>query len=203
MKKNTPKILIAVSVVIVGLVCLYAFLSTRQRNAMADAKLTKVQIALSRDLQKDYPPTVKQVLSYFTELQQCLYNEECTEEEIEQLGMQAWLLYDKELQENNEADTYLVRLKAEVDAFHEAKRRIYRISSASSNNVETFKKDGYEFARISCTYYVTEKGGSGYQDTVFLMRRDENRQWKIYGWDKAANVNMGTETQGSTTGAAE
>ena len=104
MKKNTTKILIAVSVVIVGLVCLYAFLSTRQRNAMADAKLTKVQIALSRDLQKDYPPTVKQVLSYFTELQQCLYNEECTEDEIEQLGMQAWLLYDKELQENNEAD---------------------------------------------------------------------------------------------------
>ena len=203
MKKNTTKIVIAVAVVIVGLVCLYAFFSTRQRNAMADAKLTKVQIALSRDLEKDYPPTVKQVLSYFTELQQCLYNEECTEEEIEQLGMQAWRLYDKELQENNEVTTYLVRLKDEVNAFHEAKRRIYRISIASSNNVENFKQDGFEFARISCTYYVTEKGSSGYQDTVYLMRRDENRQWKIYGWDRASNVNMGTETQGSVEGGTE
>ena len=193
MKKKTTIIVICLFAVVIGVVCLYAYLSTKQRNAMADAKLSEVEMILSRDLSKDYPPTVKQVLSYFTEIQKCLYNEDCTEEEIEQLGMQARLLFDKELQDNNEVATYLIRLKSEVNAFREASYRIYRISIASSNNVETFKEDGYEFARISSTYYVSDKGRTGYQDVVYLMRRDENRQWKIYGWDRAVNVNMGTD----------
>lgn len=193
MKKKTTMIVIFLFVVVIGIVCLYAYLSTKQRNALADAKLSEVQIVLSRDLSKDYPPTVKQVLSYFAEIQECLYNEDCTEEEIERLGMQARLLFDQELQDNNDVVTYLIRLKAEVKAFREANYKIYRISIASSNNVETFKEDGFEFARISSTYYVSDKGHTSYQDMVYLLRRDDNRQWKIYGWDRAVNVNMGTD----------
>lgn len=199
-KKNTTIIVIIILAVIVGMVCLYAYLSTKQRNAMADAALSKVQIALSRDLEKDYPPTVKQVLSYFAELQQCLYNEECTIEEIEQIGMQERLLFDKELLENNDETTYLVRLKEEVEAFQKAGHRIYRISIASSNNVDTFKQDGFEFARINCTYYLTEDGHTFIQDMVYLMRRDENRQWKIYGWDRKVDENASTGTQGDVQG---
>ena len=40
------------------------------------------------------------------------------------------------------------------------------------------------------------------QDVIYLLRRDENRQWKIYGWDRAQNVNMGMESQeGGQSGA--
>ncbi len=188
-KANTKKTVIIVSVLmvcVVGILVLYAYLSTKQRDAMADAKLSTVQLVLSQDLEKNYPPTVKQVVTSFVEIQKCMYNEECTEEELEQLGMQARLLYDKELLDNNEVTTYLVRLKTEAEAFKAAERRISRASIAASNNVETFKEDGYEFARIHCNYYYTEKKGPMVlQEIVYLLRRDENRQWKIYGWDKA------------------
>lgn len=213
MKKNTTKknttnskttiIVIILLIVIVGIICLYAYLSTKQRNALADAALSKVQLTLSRDLEKDYPPTVKQVLTYFSELQQCLYNEECTDEEIEQLGMQTRRLYDKELLDNNDETIYLVKLKSEVKTFQEAGRRIYRISIASSSNVDTFKQDGFEFARLSCSYYISESGHTFIQDMIYLMRRDENRQWKIYGWDRAENVSVGTESQDGEQDGAE
>ena len=42
--KKTTIIVIVFIVVIVGIVCLYAYLSTKQRNAMADAALSKVQL---------------------------------------------------------------------------------------------------------------------------------------------------------------
>ena len=38
-------------------------------------------------------------------------------------------------------------------------------------------------------YTVLEGGKSNLVDTVYLLRRDENRRWKIYGWDLAENVN--------------
>jgi len=44
-----------------------------------------VQKVLSRDMQNDYPSTVKEVAKYYTEIQRCLYNEEYTEEELAQL----------------------------------------------------------------------------------------------------------------------
>ena len=69
--------------------------------------------------------------------------------------------------------------------------------------MDTFKQDGFEFARLSCSYYITESGHTIIQDMVYLMRRDENRQWKIYGWDQAENVNVGTESQEGEQSGAE
>lgn len=189
MKKSTVWVTIILILIVVGLVGTYAFLISMAKDRAADAAMTPVQKALSRDLSKDYPSTVKEVVKYYTEIEKCLYNEECTEEELEQLGMQARRLYDEELLRNNEAEGYLIRLKAEIKIFREKGRRYAAISVAGSTNVDTFSEDGYEFARIHCGYTVSEKGQSYREGRVYLLRRDEHRQWKIYGWDAAENVN--------------
>lgn len=189
MKKSTVWVTIILILIVVGLVGTYAFLVSRVKDGAADAVMTPVQTALSRDLSKDYPSTVKEVVKYYTEIEKCLYNEECTEEELEQLGMQARRLYDEELLRNNEAEGYLVRLKAEIKTFREKGRRYAAISVAGSTSVDTFSEDGYEFARIHCGYTVSEKGQSYREGRVYLLRRDEQRRWKIYGWDVAKNVN--------------
>lgn len=189
MKKSTVWVTIILILIVVGLVGTYAFLVSRAKDRAADAVMTPVQKALSRDLSKDYPSTVKEVVKYYTEIEKCLYNEECTEEELEQLGMQARGLYDEELLRNNDAESYLVRLKAEIKTFQEKGRRYAAISVAGSTSVDTFSEDGYEFARIHCKYTVSEKGQSYTESRVYLLRRDEQRRWKIYGWDDAKNVN--------------
>lgn len=192
MKKSTVRVTIILIVVIVGLVALYAFLLGRMNQEAAAAKMTPTQLVLSRNLTKDYPATVKEVVKYYTEIEKCFYNEECTEEEIESLGMQARMLYDQELLDNNEVAGYITRLKEDVKVFRDTKRRLISVSVASSTNVDYFSEDGYDFARLYCSYTVKENNGRSVSEgRVYLLRRDGDRHWKIYGWDSDENVQVG------------
>ncbi|MCI8543589.1 MAG: hypothetical protein HFH95_09780 [Lachnospiraceae bacterium] len=189
MKKSTTRMMLFFLVVIVGAVGYFAYLSGRSRDASKEAAMTAAQLVLSRDLENNYPPTVKEVMKYYVDIQKCLYAEECAEEEVEQLGMKARALYDDELLAANDVTGHLLQLKAEITSFQEDSRKITAASVASSANVDTFTEDGFEFARIHCTYTVLADGQSNLVDMVYLLRRDENRRWKIYGWDLAQNVN--------------
>ena len=189
MKKSTTRMMLFFLVVIVGAVGYFAYLSGRSRDVSKEAAMTAAQLVLSRDLENNYPPTVKEVMKYYVDIQKCLYAEECAEEEAEQLGMKARALYDDELLAANDVTGHLLQLKAEITSFQEDSRKITAASVASSANVDTFTEDGFEFARIHCTYTVLADGQSNLVDMVYLLRRDENRRWKIYGWDLAQNVN--------------
>lgn len=192
MKKSTVRVTIILIVVIVGLVALYAFLLGRMKGEIAATALTPAQSVLSRDLTKNYPATVKEVVKYYTEIEKCFYNEECTEEEIEALGMQARMLYDQELLDNNEMAIYMTKLKEDIKGFRDAERRLISVAVASSTNVDYFTEDGYDFARLYCGYTVKEKNGQSVSEgRVYLLRRDGDRHWKIYGWDSEDNVQVG------------
>lgn len=191
MKKSTTRMMLFFLVVIVGVVGYFAYLSGRSRDAAKEAAMTAAQLVLSRDLENNYPPTVKEVMKYYVDIQKCLYAEECADEEVEQLGMKARALYDDELLAANDVTNHLLQLKAEITSFQEDSKKITAASVASSANVDTFTEDGYDFARIHCTYTVVADGQSNLVDMVYLLRRDGNRRWKIYGWDLAQNVNPG------------
>ena len=98
-------------------------------------------------------------------------------------------LYDEELLANNEFDTHVTLLQAEIKDYKDHKRVISAVSVAASTNVDFFEEDGYEFARIYCGYNVTEGSTTRQTRQIYLLRRDENRRWKIYGWDLADHVN--------------
>ena len=191
MKKSTTRMMLFFLVVIVGVVGYFAYLSGRSRDAAKEAAMTAAQLVLSRDLENNYPPTVKEVMKYYVDIQKCLYAEECAEEEVEQLGMKARALFDDELLAANDVTSHLLQLKPEITSFQEDSKKITAASVASSANVDTFTEDGYDFARIHCMYTVVADGQSNLVDMVYLLRRDGNRRWKIYGWDLAQNVNPG------------
>lgn len=194
MKKSTMRVTVILIVVIAGLVGLYAILMNRARTEAAQAAMTPVQSVLNKDLEKNYPATVKEVIKYYAEIEKCFYNEDCTDSEIEALGVQARKLYDSELLANNEMAGYLTKLKEDIKDFKEAKRRLISVSVAASTNVDYFSDDGYDFARIYCGYTVKESDGrTASEGRVYLLRRDEDRHWKIYGWDAADNVHVGEE----------
>lgn len=193
MKKNTSKntttVAIIFLVLIVAVVAYFAYLSNKSRGVEDEAAMTAVKLVLSRDLENNYPPTVKEVMKYYADIQKCLYSQECLDEEAEQLGMKARALFDDELLAANDVTNHLLALKSEITSFQEDSRQITAASVASSANVDTFTEDGYEFARIHCIYTVLDGGQSNLVDMVYLLRRDGNRRWKIYGWDLAQNVN--------------
>lgn len=182
MKKSTTRITIVILIGIIGIVAYYTYLTNRRREQQEVVVLSEVQLTLSKDLQKDYPLTPREVIKYYNEILNCFYNEETTEEEIEDLGNKARELYDAELLEQNELGTYQIVLQSEIRKFKENNRRIIGFAPASSINVEEFTEDGYSFARIKCGYTITEDGAKYAADQIYLLRRDENKRWKIYGW---------------------
>lgn len=186
--KTTTRATIVVMILIVLVVGYYCYLVNRSHRADAEKALTAVENVLLRDLEHNYPPTPKEVIRYYNEILKCFYNDECSSEEIEALAHKARGLYDQELLNHNEWGTYIFNLEAEIQNFQNLKRRITSISLASSTDVDEFTQDGYKFAKIRCGYNIMQGKESSPSVHVYLLRKDKDGHWKIYGWELAENL---------------
>lgn len=158
-------------------------------------KLTEVQEVLARNLETNYPQTPKEVIKYYSEITKCFYNEEYTEEELYDLAMKAMGLYDHDLAANKTEEEYLVDLKSEIQAFKNNGYSVSSYSTSSSTDVYYFEEDGYQFARLYCTYNVRMGTVTQPIEEIFLLRMDLEGHWKIYGWDAASNYEQLQEQQ--------
>ncbi len=175
------------------LVCLvlayYAHLSNKNSGLSEETDedsltLSASQSALMRNLETNYPSTPREVVKYFSEITQCYYNESHDDQEIYDLGAQMLLIYDDELVANQTESEYYASLKEDIKTYASAGRTVDSYSVSSSLDVETWSEDGYEWARLYCTYNI-KQDSLLYQTTlVFILRKDEASHYKIYGWKK-------------------
>ncbi|MCM1104762.1 MAG: hypothetical protein NC409_11740 [Clostridium sp.] len=186
-KQNVIKVVILfVALALVIGICYFRLSNrTRQADTEKDVQSTAVQEVLLRDLSSNYPPTPKEVIKYYSEISKCFYNESYTEEELILLAEQAQRLYDEELIANKTQEQYLTDLKADILEFEEAGYTIASYTTSSSVDIENskFKQDGYEWARVYCYYTMRTKGGTARTTERFLLRKDSDGYWKIYGWE--------------------
>lgn len=190
--KFTTQTTIVIMILIVAVVGYYCYLVNRSNRSIDERALTTVENVLLRDLENDYPPTPKEVIRYYNDIIKCFYNEECSTEQLEELAQKARGLYDQELLDYNDWDTYIFNLEAEIQDFQKNNRKISNISLAASTNVDEFTQDGYRFAKIRCGYNIQQGRENSSSVQVYLLRRDGNRRWKIYGWDLAENLSNGS-----------
>ena len=73
-------------------------------------------------------------------------------------------------------------MKKDIEEFKEKKRTIVSYVPSSSVDVETFTKDGYDWARLYCIYGIKQDGLLYNSNIVFILKKDENSHYKIYGW---------------------
>lgn len=177
-------ILLFLACLIVGY---YAYLSNRttSKEDSEAALLTKVDKVLSRNLETNYPPTPRELVKYFSEISECFYNEEYSEEKLVELADKIRLLYDDELVANQTEEDYIKQLKEDIEEFKENKRTIYSYEPSSSIDVDPFTEDGYEWAKLYCIYSVKEGTQIKKSNTQFLLRKDSEGHYKIYGWKLA------------------
>lgn len=169
-------IIVCVSLLVGG----YALWMNRNGNASSeDVKLTKVQQLITKDLEKSYPATPREVVKTYNEIISCFYNEEYTEKELEALVDQTRLLMDEELAANNPKDDYLKRVKAEISEFAAAERTIMRYNLPSSNEIELRTVDGRECAYVETSYLLKEKSSLNKTFQTYVVRKDEDGNWKI------------------------
>ena len=123
------------------------------------------------------------MLRYYNEITACFYNETYTDNELEQLAMEARSLYDLELIMNQSQEDYLNELKEDIAAFAAGNITIFRSSVTPATDVEYFTYDGHECARLYSVYTLRSGTENQLSKEVFIMRKDDEGHWKILGFD--------------------
>lgn len=178
MKKS--RVIIIVVACVALLVGGYTFWMNRNSNASSeDIELTKVQQLITKDLSKNYPATPREVIKTYNEIIKCFYNEEYTEDELEALVDMTLLLMDEELAANNPKKEYFKDVKEEIAEFAAAERTIVSYTLPSSNEVEFRTVDNRECAYVETSYFIKEKSSYSKTYQTYVVRKDDNGDWKI------------------------
>lgn len=176
--KNKRVIIIAAICIVLIVGGFFIFTNRTQKNP-EDVELTTVQQIITKDLAGNYPKTPREVIKTYNEIITCFYNEECTDEEIEKLSERVLLLLDEELLANNPKNEYIKNLKTEISD-HKAKgKTIISYNLSSSNEIEFRTVDERECAYVDCSYFIKGKKGYSKSYMTYVVRKDENNEWKI------------------------
>lgn len=180
MKKKNIRIIIFAAVCIVLLVGAFWRLNQSREASVEDTvELTEVQKVITKDLDKNYPETPREVIKLYNRIISCFYGEEYTEEELYSLGGQARKLFDDELLENNPEDAYFEALKADIAEYKEKSKTIASTSVCDSNDVKFQTIDGDECAYVTASYFINENKKYSRTYQTYVLRKDEEGKWKI------------------------
>ena len=184
---KVAKIVIIVVVLAAVILAYYYYLGhrTRRQEVEEAAVATVVQSVLMRDLEHNYPPTPKEVVKYYAEITECFYNETYSDEELVQLANKIQMLYDAELVANKTQEQYMEDLRNDIVEMKGKQLLIASYEVSASTDVEEFTQDGYSCARLYCTFYLRQPGNGSRVPSLerFILRKDEDGHWKIFGWE--------------------
>ena len=179
MKKNGQKIIFAVVCVVI-IVGLFWYTAAKKGNSAGNNDdLTEVEKVITKNLEKNYPETPREVVKFYNRIITCFYDEEYTDDELYELGDQARLLMDDELLENNSRDDYFKSLKADIEDYHDKSKKIESSSVCSSDEVKYQKIDGDDCAYVTASYFVNENKSYTRTNQTYVLRKDKDGKWKI------------------------
>lgn len=177
--------IIIVAILAVLIVIYYGSLSKRNtKEEESPVTSSAVTDVLLRNLDTNYPSTPKEVVKYFSEATKCFYIDGISDEDIVKLADKMLKIYDDELVAAKDYDWYIGDLKQEIAS---NKANGYKVSSydiSASTDVEYFSEGGYECARLWCTYNVKAGKELIKVNNVFILRKDDNSHWRIFGWEQ-------------------
>ncbi len=191
MKKKNSQNGVKGFIVIIILLCLilgyYYYLSNKKAadSVVEQVKVTAVQEALMRNLETNYPPSPREVIKYYGQVTQCFYNETYADEEFRELALKIQGIYDDELNANKTQEQYLSDLQWDISNMRNQEIVISSYAPASSTDVEYFSVDGFDWAKIRCSFTMRKGTNLGSSNEIFLLRKDADGHWKIYGWQLA------------------
>lgn len=183
--KNVKK-LVTITLIIVLCVLVYYRYANKDtadtEKTDTSNQLSEVEKILTKDLETSYPSTPLQVVKFFTRIQKCYYNEDNTDAVVEQLADMSRQLFDESLLEKNPVEDYYKKLKDEIADYKKDKRTIENIIYDKTADILYGEVNGQKTAELKCTYYI--QTGKHLSTTVetYVLRKDDEGRWKIYGW---------------------
>ena len=181
-KRNLKNFIV---LIIMALLIVAAFVLLANRGTSRDESnisRTAVEEVLDRDLTKSYPATPKEVVKMYSEITRCFYGETYTDDELVTLADQSRLLFDDELRANQTDQQYLMNLQTVIANYKEEKRTISSFSVSSASDVDYQDMDGYKWAHLMAVYTIKTNHTFSTSKEEYLLRKDAQGHWKIYGW---------------------
>lgn len=184
--KKTARMTGILCILVVVVLGVFLALNMREEDGVflkTEKKNTEAQNILAKDIDRNYPATVREVVRLFSRISQCYHNQSVSEEELAKLIEMQRKLFDEEFLDNNPLGTFTNNLTAEIDAAKEKKQEMVSWRVQKQSSVETWQDGENRFASIIASYTRNAKT-EGYTRTYeqFLLREDEKGRWKIVGW---------------------
>ena len=181
--KGTKGALILIILVVLVVSYYYHLSNTTSSDKKSDEiKISAASDILMKNYSVNYPPTPKEVVKEYLQISKVLHNDELSDEEITAVGLKIQELYDDEFIANKSQEDYLKDLKSEIAAFRNNNYVITNYYTSASTEVVYGVVDGFEFAKLYASYSIRVGGKSQILQEIFLLRKDNNVRWKIYGW---------------------
>lgn len=183
--KNLKKLIMITLIIVLCVVAYYYYVNKDNsvtENPDAVEELSEVEKILTKDLEESYPNTPLQVVKFFTRIQKCYYNEDNTDAVVKQLADMSRLLFDEELLAKNPVEDYYTKLKSEIAEYKKDKRTIENILYDKSSDILYGEVNGQQTAELKCTYYIQTGKHLSSTTEVYVLRKDDEGRWKIYGW---------------------
>ncbi len=179
---------IIILILILLVVGYYYYLSNRSYKDRKEAEvvITPAQSLLLLNFDINYPPTPKEVVKQYMEFSKVLHNEDLTDEEVEAVGIKLLEILDDDLVANKTREDYLKDLKSELKTFKDNDYAIVNMYTSQSTDVDFFEVEGRECASLYGTFSIRTDSGTQLLQDIFILRKDENGHWKIYGWQPQA-----------------
>lgn len=165
----------------IALVCGGFFLvKVRSDRAQAnDRELTEVEKLITKDLEKNYPATPREVVKLYNRIITCFYKEKISKDDLSELADQVLVLFDKQLRDNNPKAQYLSYLQADIANYAARSRYIAQSNVCDSSDILFIQDGADELAYVTASYFVKE--GNSFTRTYqqYVLRKDGDGRWKI------------------------
>lgn len=175
-------------IVILVLVCLailyYFNFETHNKKPQNTQKdeVGEVQKLINKDLEKNYPASPREVVRMYSRIITCFYGEKYSEDEKKALSLQARILMDSELLQNNPFEQYYEDLTADIEQYKNENKNISTYILDKSSDVIYKTLQSKHYASLNCVYYVKGKSGTERTIETYTLRKDESGKWKILYW---------------------
>lgn len=158
-----------------------------------NGEISQIEKITTRDLDAEYPVTPREVVKFYNKIILSYYKEEYTDDEFDSLLEHARKLLDEELLENNPSDMYRAAVEREIADYKDRDREIRQSSVCDIDDVRylTDKDSGDELAYVEVTYFVKEKKEFARTYQMYVLRKNDEGQWKIlsyYQIDKGQDI---------------
>ena len=160
----------------------------REQNAIeADAEVSEANTLISRDLEKDYPATVREVMKYYCRITKCLYSDGVSEVQLTELTDKLRELYTDDLLAANDRTEMIGLIKTEIKNYEKAGSKIQSYNVAESGEIKYYRNETPQRAIINIYFTIKQEKDNSFDRAYeeFVLVQDAKDRWKIMGWRMA------------------